>query len=73
MYLYFTTNYQHWHVNIYHNYIIKHSILVIPILKTNTIDVLVFTAECHITHVYTPLRYAFQSIKLIFMESVDRF
>ena len=38
--------------SIYNNYIIKHSRLVIPILKTNTIDVSVFTAEYHITHVY---------------------
>ena len=50
IYLYFTTNYHRSHVNIYN--IIKDSVLVIPILKTNTIDVLVFTAEYHITHVY---------------------
>ena len=52
IYLYFTTNYPHSHVNIYNNYIVKHSILVIPILKTNTIDISVFTAEYQITHVY---------------------
>ena len=62
-YLYFTTNYHCSHVN---NYIIKHSLLVIPILKTNTIDVVVFTAEYDITHVYYTTNICFSIYKVNF-------
>ena len=66
IYLYFTTNYHCSHVNIYNNYIIKHSVLVIPILKTNTIDVSVFTAEYHITHVYYTTKICLSIYKVNF-------
>ena len=66
IYLYFTTNYHRSHVNIYNNYIIKHSVLVIPILKTNTIDVSVFTAEYHITHVYYTTKICLSIYKVNF-------
>ena len=71
-YLYFTTNYHRSHVNIYNNYIIKYSLLVIPILKTNTIDVVVFTAEYDITHVYYTTNICFSIYKVNFHGSVDR-
>ena len=66
IYLYFTTNYHRSHVNIYNNYIKKHSVLVIPILKTNTIDVSVFTAEYHITHVYYTTKICLSIYKVNF-------
>ena len=66
IYLYFTTNYHRSHVNIYNNYIIKHSVLVIPILKTSIIDVSVFTAEYHITHVYYTIKICLSIYKVNF-------
>ena len=62
----YTTNYHRSHLNIYNNYIIKHLVLVIPILKMNTLDVSVFTAEYHTTHVYYTTKICLSIYKINF-------